>query len=734
MRAGLIRRPALVLFCGLAFAQGTEDGVARLKAAMEAMDRGAAAEGYQRLRGLGSQLPQIADYVAFFTAQAQIQLKEFQGAALSVEGVLKSPVPSPLAGRAVVMGAKAQLEAGDAGAALRLLGRVPAEVQPQPDGTFVLGKAREASGDAAGAAVAYQNVYYGHPLAEEAAEAFEGMSRARSQLGARYPAPSPSALLGRAEKLMNGRQAARAKLEYQQLAGQLTGLEEERARVGVGACEFKMRRTAEALRVLNGLELSEPEAEAERLFYVASCHRRMDDNASMEEALAALSKRAPESLWRMKSLNLAISNYVLVNDGAKIAQHSKACADSFGAETDGAMCHWWTAWRAWLDRRAEAVPLMKAHLARFPESVKAGAALFYLGRASETAKDPASASRYYRELQSRYPNYYYGVLARDYLKKPEMARNGQGSEADRFLATVKFPLRETAPDFRPDPVTAKRIERARLLSRAGLDRWAEGELRYGARNGSKPWPIAMELAETASRNGEPDRAMRFIKATVPGYLFIPREAAPQRFWRLAFPFPYRKLIEENARANGLDPFVVAALIRQESEFDPKALSSAKAMGLMQIMPATGRQLSRTLKIRPYRTSSLYVPSVSVKMGTHYLGRMVEKFDGSVESALAGYNAGPTRVPKWKGWEEYREPSEFSETVPFGQTRDYIQIILRNADVYRWLYANEPVSGEEPEPTVKEEPKPAAEKKPAPAKPATAKTAKPSKKKSSAKAK
>jgi soluble lytic murein transglycosylase len=709
MRAARVRRLPLLLCCGLLFAQGTEDGVARLKAAMEAMDRGAAAEALQRLRGLGPQLPQIADYIAFFTAQAQIQVKEFQGAASSIEGVFKASVGSPLAGRAAVMGAKAMLEAGDAGAALRLLGRIPAEGQPQPEGTFVLAKAREAAGDREGAAVSYQGVYYGYPLAEEAAESFEGMSRLKTQLGARYPAPPAAAMLVRAEKLMEGRQAARSKLEYQYLAGQLTGLEEERARVGIGACELKMRKPAEALRILNGLTLSEPEAEAERLYYIASSHRRMDDDASMEEALAAMSKRAPESLWRMKALNLAIANYVLVNNGAKIGEHSRACAESFGSEPGGAMCHWWTAWRAWLDRRAEAVPLMKAHLTKYPESVKAGAALYYLGRASEAAKDMPSASRYYRELQSRYPNYYYGVMARDILKRPEMGRNGQGSDADRFLATVKFPVRETAPDFRPDAVTAKRIERARILSRAGLDRWAEGELRYGARNGGKAWPIAMELAESVSRNGEPDRAMRFIKATVPGYLFIPREAAPQRFWRLAFPFPYRRLIEENARANGLDPFVVAALIRQESEFDPKATSSVKAMGLMQIMPPTGRQLSRTLKIRPYRTSSLYVPQVSVKMGTHYLGRMVEKFDGSVESALAGYNAGPTRVPKWKGWEEYREPAEFSETVPFAQTRDYIQIILRNADVYRWLYASDPVPADSPEPAVKEDPKPAVSK-------------------------
>jgi soluble lytic murein transglycosylase len=122
---------------------------------------------------------------------------------------------------------------------------------------------------------------------------------------------------------------------------------------------------------------------------------------------------------------------------------------------------------------------------------------------------------------------------------------------------------------------------------------------------------------------------------------------------------------------------------------------------MQVMPGTGRELGRRVGIRGVTTAKLKNPTVNLNLGTYYLRRQLDARSGSVEETLAGYNAGPSRIPMWKGWADYREPAEFVESIPFAQTRDYVQIILRNADVYRWLYAGEPA--------------PPAEAKPSPAK-------------------
>ncbi len=127
---------------------------------------------------------------------------------------------------------------------------------------------------------------------------------------------------------------------------------------------------------------------------------------------------------------------------------------------------------------------------------------------------------------------------------------------------------------------------------------------------------------------------------------------------------------------------MAALIRQESEFDAGVTSRANARGLTQIEPATGREISRKLKIPAYTTAKLFQPSLNLQFGTYYLRLVTDQLGGHTEAALAAYNAGMTRAKSWLTWGDFKEPAEFVETVPFTQTRGYIQAVLRNADAYR----------------------------------------------------
>jgi soluble lytic murein transglycosylase len=221
-----------------------------------------------------------------------------------------------------------------------------------------------------------------------------------------------------------------------------------------------------------------------------------------------------------------------------------------------------------------------------------------------------------------------------------------------------------------------------MLSSAGLDDWAEIELRYAAQYEDQPHVMGLELA----RHAEPDQAMRYLKRYAADYLYLPLDSAPPEFWKLAFPIPYRADLERYAKQNGLDPFLLAALIRQESEFNPKAVSKANARGLTQIMPATGRELSRRLQVKAYSTARLFQPSVSLQLGSYYLKSVAASLGGRWEAALAAYNAGLSRANAWLTWGDFQEPAEFVETVPFSQTRNYVQVVLRNADVYRRLYA------------------------------------------------
>ena len=213
-----------------------------------------------------------------------------------------------------------------------------------------------------------------------------------------------------------------------------------------------------------------------------------------------------------------------------------------------------------------------------------------------------------------------------------------------------------------------RLKRAQDLEAAELPEWAELELQWAAQNETNSYPAALALAETASRRGAYDVSIRYIKRFAPGYLTIPMEAAPDRFWKLAFPLPYRTALVSNSRTRGLDPYIVAALIRQESEFDPKAISSAKAYGLTQVLPSVGRQFSRKVGITRFSPSMLFQPEINLKLGTYYLKSLLDEQNGSWEQTLASYNAGKRRADDWATWASFWEPSEYIETIPFTETR------------------------------------------------------------------
>ena len=160
---------------------------------------------------------------------------------------------------------------------------------------------------------------------------------------------------------------------------------------------------------------------------------------------------------------------------------------------------------------------------------------------------------------------------------------------------------------------------------------------------------------------------------------------PAIYWQLLLPRPYWQDLTANSGRNGLDPYLVASLIRQESEFDPQALSHANAYGLTQVRPATGRLFARSAGVSGFTDRALFQPVTNLRIGATILRSMLNENGGRLEQTLAAYNAGPNRAAEWLAWRTYREPAEFVESIPFTETREYVQAVLRNADLYRRLY-------------------------------------------------
>lgn len=632
----------------------------------------------ERLEAARPRLGQLADYIAYYSATARFARKEFAAVAAELETVWRLSPPSPLLGRAALLAAKAYREAGDPSAAAALL-RKWRDRLPQPAGDLALAQALEAAGELAQGAVYYQRVYYEYPLHAESATAGVALERIRTALGSSYPPPMPQARLERAARLLQAGFYARARSEYESLMGELGGSDRDVARVRWAAVDYWQGRTLEARQRLEALEVKSPEAEAERLYYLVACARRLQDREAMSACLERLARDHAQSEWRLQALVWAANHYLLRNERPAYEPLFRACYESFAPSERTAYCHWRVTWAAYLERHPEAEALLREHASRFPGSVKNGAALYFLGRLAEERGDRSAAAAYYRAVSHWYPNQYYAILSARRAGRAELARITPAA-----LDGILPPASGATWTFQAGQETKYRIERAGLLARAALYELAEEELLLDAAGRSDAPARALELAELAARRGTHDRAMRLIKRIFPEYLSLKWEDAPRRFWQLAFPFPYRSLIERHSRRRGLDPFLVAGLIRQESEFNPRAVSPAKAYGLMQVMPSTGRRLARTLRLR-YRASLLFQPDYNLRLGTYYLRKLLDEYGGRVEPALAAFNAGNSRVDVWLEWYKYREPEEFLETIPLTETRGYVQSVLRNAEVYRRLY-------------------------------------------------
>ena len=249
----------------------------------------------------------------------------------------------------------------------------------------------------------------------------------------------------------------------------------------------------------------------------------------------------------------------------------------------------------------------------------------------------------------------------------------QPAQLDGFQPTPLPHLVDTFPEDSPH------LAKARLLANAGLNEYIAQEIK--ADPNSSSWSALAE-AQIYSSYGETFRAVRAIKRALPGAASASIQSIPLVYWRILFPEAWWDTIQAESARNHLDPYLVASLIRQESEFDPSAISYANAYGLMQLLPSVGRTMAREEGMTHFQTFQLLDPATNIRLGTRYLRQMLDRFGGVEEYALAAYNAGDSRVAEWQAAGPYSGIDEFVESIPFTETREYVQAILRNEETYK----------------------------------------------------
>lgn len=673
------KRVAVEAFASTHPASTTDGALARLALGVAAYEQKDYSAAVANLRAISGKLPEISDYTAYYLAASRVEANDLAGIAADLAPVRTRGAASPYYGRAWLLEARA-LKPTQPAEAVRVLREHYAEL-PQPEADINLADCYQAAGELAHAADFYQRVYYRYISGDASNRAAAALVTLKDTMGAAYPQPLAQQVLARADRLFQAREYAQARREYQALSGQLTGLERDQARVRLGAANLLSGNTAAAYPYLRGLELMESEADAERLYYLEECARRLTDDEEMMAAVKRLGKQYPESPWRLKAMLGAAGRYLVANRPDDYLPLYKAVYEDFPNDSAAGQSHWRVAFQAYLAGKPEATELLREHLQKFPLHPTTGAALYFLARSAETNHDPGTATAVYQRLAQGFPNTYYGLLARQRLSQSQSQASAASAKSVEWLASLTLPQAKPLV-LDPTKATTEHIVRARLLRSAGLNDLADAELRFGARMDGQAGLLAMEMA---AAQDAPYQGLRVMKSLSGDYLSLPLASAPEKYWRLLFPLPYREALVASARSRELDPFLVAGLIRQESEFNPEALSRANAYGLTQVRPGTGRQYARGAGVKVFTNRSLFQPAINLKIGTTILRAMLDRNGGKLEETLASYNAGPNRVAEWLTWRTYREPAEFVESIPFTETREYVQAVLRNADIYRRVY-------------------------------------------------
>lgn len=552
-----------------------------------------------------------------------------------------------------------------------------AGTEKSPQLLLLRGQLHEKAGQPLDAAADYRAVYIQFPLSDQARDAEGKLAILASTLGAQLQPIPVETRLAHAAKLFEAQDWNDARTGYNSLAPSLSGIEAELAQARILECGVEMGGDPSGLAAL---KIADPEIDAERDYILADYYRGAANEAQLVAAVEAAASRAPQSRWTERAFFLAGNFYWVNLQRDQASSYYARLAGQFPSSQNADAALWRVAWTAVLKRDPTAVTKLEDHLKKFPSSQYTPDTLYWLGRLAQEAKEPARARAFYAKLESRFSQTYFADLAATRMRA--LGRGPKEKDADDVLAFV--PPLPRSMDMADPPSADADIRRARAaaLRSIAFDTSAVMELRAAYAASHQP-KLLLEAAQEAVRGGHVGTAIVLTRQLYPQLESRPLADVPRAIWLAAYALPYETSIYRWSARKRLDPMLVAGLIHQESAFDPQAVSNANAYGLMQLIPPTARRLAREQRLR-FSQTRLIEPDYNVRLGTAYLANLRKQF-GSVEEVLAAYNAGEDRVTQWTAGQTYREPAEFVDSIPFSETRDYVEIVERNAAIYRRLY-------------------------------------------------
>ena len=629
----------------------------------------------------------LGDYALFYRAESEAASDAKSEARRDYGTVYGKYTDSLKARDAKLRAAEMAVALGDHKGAIKELARM-VEAN-DADAIYVTAQAYEGLGKTDEAVKSYSRIYYELPATGASVKA-----EARLVALNLSPKDNPGSFVeerSRADALFEAKQYPESSGAYQQLLSRFPEadrVDEIHLRNGVSLLN---KQPAQAVTALARVSDRKPELRAEALFYQAEALRRASRSAESSTIVDRLLSQYQKTSWASEALyNLAA--YLNKQDrDAEAATRYRQLLALYPKSQYAPEASYNLGWFAYSSKNyADAARILEQHLAtyRYPETKFIGEAGLWAAKSEERLGRKSRALALYDLVNERYRYGYHGYVAglrsaslrrAEPSLKPEQPNPGSDLDTIRANVTYFEPARETA-----DGSEAGRIAKANDLEVIGLTELAVRELNKALDSAPTSPKINLRLASLYSRRGESFQATLVLRKGYPDLYSYRDSDVPREAWEIFFPLIAWTTIKQEAKHYGVDPYIAAGLIRQESVFNPNAISRVGARGLMQVMPATGQLISKRQGIGTISAADLYNPALNIKIGMNYLAQMLGQF-GRIEYAAAAYNAGPSRAQRWIAERGSMDIEDWIESIPFTETRGYVQGVLRYAANYRRLY-------------------------------------------------
>jgi len=644
--------------------------------------------------------PTLQDYALYYQGESLGMAKEEKKGLETYQRLINLYPKSLMVFRAELKIAEIYLRRGEyarsAEISVNLLQRAPRE-DYGAQALFFLGQAKEGLSLWASAIQTYQEIWLKYPLHFLAHRAKEKWLALAKEKKITVEKISPVALFRRMFHFYRARLYEIALQEMENMAG-FPRKAYPRNYAGEswidelyyyrGMCHFYLKQYPQAVEAFNlVIRRSRNEAVADRSIYwlMRSLYRQ----GRKEEALhtfSLLQNTYPRSPFFDRALYLRAQIFDDRGIIAEAAALYQEVVDRFPQSSLRFQSLWQAGWLLFKAQDLKgAIQVWERLKSLHPNSPWLEKVFYWQGRALEIMGLGPEAEENFRKLRHNYPSSYYSQLA--------VTRGRSFLTHKGFSASLAEQGLNSFLNEKTQPSPSGHMEKGRDLIRLGLLSLAVEELEAAEEEGKKIEEIPKEISRLYRDAGEYYRSALLVRRN---FSLKPMGKQPEgkdrALYILAYPLGNYLGIKHYAQNRNLDPALLCAVILEESRFNPQALSVSGARGLMQILPGTGQQIAKRLKIQLANEGNLFDPEINLRLGSWFLSSLLEEFAGKEVLAVAAYNAGPHKVRQWLVENPAAREDEFVENIPYEETRNYVIKVLNSAQIYRVLYGAAPNKG------------------------------------------